>query len=373
MKPIELLPVLSILLGVAITSPNPAAAQSETGQLRPDQPVAESNIHSSEVVKDELEDDEYDFAILRKIDTSPSFALRATRNGAATRGASKARSLVNFMLDTRGTDWSKEGADVAIDKKSDVSSETTKFYEDQIHRDDLHWQVVSLIARIASALGDDSTPGSRDRAVADVNRLQQLIGVAETDIVMKWFVGREAESARSEIPKTVRFDLPRILDAQDLMKAAALEQDSVIAALKKELLPYALKGKGKRVATKVAYSALGAAAFVPNWIAPIAELSFLSTMMANGGPEQDKLLKELYYSKRLERRYDLVEKELNLALNSREISVASGNAPLYRFSRELTEYLCGEDMERRLFPDDNAPGANELSMKSAVLQERSGD
>ncbi|MBS1997598.1 MAG: hypothetical protein JSS86_14855 [Cyanobacteria bacterium SZAS LIN-2] len=312
-------PVLSTLLALACSTPGVIAAEN-------------------------------DFSILQRIDTAPTYGLPSLGNAAKPVNG-KARSLMNFVFDTRGTDWSKEGADVAIDTTSDVTSDTTAFYRDQVHRDELHWQVVSLIARIASGLGDHA--GESQSAIKSVSQLRGLIGDVETDAVMTWLSGPDIEHARSKIPQTSKFDLPHILDAQDVMLTAALDRDSVISDVKKELSPYANKSKGKRTATKIAYSTLGVAAFVPNLIAPIAETSFLGTMMANGGPEQDKLLKEIYYAKRLEKRRDLIQRQLNLALNTREISLATANAPLYHFSRRLTQYLCGEDIERQLFPEED--------------------
>ena len=350
--------LLSISLAMACSVPGAMVAASEK-----ELPAGGKLELSKDVYGGQKE--ECDFSILKKIDTSPIFGLEPT-HVAAKRGTSKARSLVNFMLDTRGTDWSKEGADVAIDKNSDVSSDTTSFYRDQVHRDALHWQVISLIAKIASALGDGV--GESDSAIQSVSHLRNLIGDTETDTVMRWLSGQDIENVKSEIPKTIEFDLPHILDAQEVMLSAALDKDSVIASVKKELLPYTNKAKGRRVATKIAYSTLGAAAFVPNWIAPLAETSFLGTMMANGGPEQDKLLKELYYAKRLEKRRDLIQRELNLALNTREISVATANAPLYHFSRELTEYLCGEGMERRLFPEETSSLSSETNTATGIAE-----
>lgn len=349
--------LLSISVAMACSMPGAMEAASEK------EIPAGVKLELSKDLSGDQEAEECDFLILKKIDTSPIFGLQ-TRN--ATRGTSKAKSLVNFMFDTRGTDWSKEGADVAIDKNSEVSSDTTSFYRDQVHRDDLHWQVISLIAKIASALGDGVAESQS--AIQSVSQLRNLIGDVETDTVMTWLSGQDIENVKSEIPKTVRFDLPHILDAQEVMLSAALDRDSVLASVKQELLPYANKGKGKRVATKIAYSTLGAAAFVPNWIAPLAETSFLGTMMANGGPEQDKLLKEIYYAKRLEKRRDLIQRELNLALNTREISVATANAPLYHFSRELTEYLCGEDMERRLFPEETSSVSSDSNAATGIAE-----
>ncbi len=320
-----------------------------------------------EVKVDERKDD-CDFAILEEIDTSPVYALERAQSGATAKGSSKARSLVNFMFDTRGSDWSKEGADIAVHGKSEITSDSTSLYRDQMHRDELHWRVSSLIAMIASALGknESGSDAASQPAVNYVAELRSLIGDAETDAVMKWLTGSDIDRVKTEIPGTEKLDLPKILEAQDIMLEAALNKDLVMASVKKELLPYANKGKGKRIATKVAYSTLGMAAFVPNWIAPVAEATFLGTMMANGGPEQDKLLKELYLAKRIGKRTELLQRELNLALNSRAISLATCNGPLYKFAREFTEYLCGEEMESRLFPQEiSRLGQNKSTVRTA--------
>lgn len=331
---------LSAAVGYTVV---PATAWDVPGNSPPTQ--IEVNVNES--------DDEC-FGILTKIDTSPVYGMDAGKKGVTSKGStSKAKSLVNFMFDTRGSDWSKEGADIAVHGTSDITSDSTRFYRDQMHRDELHWRVITLIAMIANGLGKAQPSDAQSHTVIGyVTELRGLIGDGETDDILKWLTGSDTDRSQSDLRRSETLDLPKVLEAQDAMLEAALNKDIVIASARKELQPYANKTKSRRVATKIAYSTLGMAAFVPNWIAPIAESTFLGTMMANGGPEQDKLLKELYFAKRISKRTELLQRQLNLALDCRAISVATNNGTLYKFAREFTEYMCGETMETALFPGE---------------------
>jgi hypothetical protein len=64
-------------------------------------------------------------------------------------------------------------------------------------------------------------------------------------------------------------------------------------------------------------------------------------MFANGGPEQDKLLKEIYLGKLLERRRMLITDEIRTALDAYEIAGAKNNTVLQYGACMLLRHLCG--------------------------------
>jgi hypothetical protein len=284
-------------------------------------------------------------SILNKIDTSPAFGMTSPNPGSSKKNG--ARKVFNYILDTRGSDVSKEGADIATDKVSDVRSSTTEFYRSQLKRDELHWQVVTLIARIASLFGQsEKTPAD---TVGYVNGLRILIGEEETEIVLTTLTSSGIDQARRELANVRPLDLPQTLDLEEAMLASALEMDPILASVRQELQPYNNISKDRRTTTKVTYTGLEIAGFVPTIVAPIAQTALLGVVMANGGSEQDKLLKEVYFAKRYEKRRELVQKELRLALDARQIGIASKNATLYHFGQELTKHLCGDQLALHLF------------------------
>ncbi len=56
-----------------------------------------------------------------------------------------------------------------------------------------------------------------------------------------------------------------------------------------------------------------------------------------GGPETDKIIKELYFDKCLESRSRLIGESMHVALDAYEMAVQSGNSELYTCSKILIE------------------------------------
>jgi hypothetical protein len=287
------------------------------------------------------------FSVLNDIDTSPYYGIGGP---GAKRGAKGARKVANYVLDTRGTDSSKEGADVVLDMVSDVSSETTPYYRDQIHRDDLHWQAVCLMARIAGALGKPLTES--DTMVTCVSQLRELVGDNATESIVRGLSDSEVEAAHYEMQGNRQFDLVHFLSAQDAMMVSALDHDSIIGSVRKDLQRYNGWSDTRRSGTKVLYTSLQVAGFMPNLLAPIAQTTMFGAVMANGGTEQDKLLKEVYYAKRFDKRRDLLRKQIELALRSRDTAIATRNPSLYHFAKELTRATCGDELTSHLFASE---------------------
>jgi len=284
------------------------------------------------------------FSILNDIDTSPYYGLGGPT---ARRGAKGARKVANYVLDTRGTDCSKEGADLVLDMVSDVNSDTTPYYRDQLHRDDVHWQTVCLMARIAGALGKPAT--ECDTMVNCVSQLRQIVGDAATESIIRGLSDSEVETSCLEMQGSRQFDLVHFLNAQDAMMVAAVDHDAIIGSVRRDLQRYNGWTDARRTATKGLYTSLQVAGFMPNILAPIAQTTLFGAVMANGGTEQDKLLKEVYYAKRFEKRRDLLHKQIDLALRSRDTAIATHNPALYHFSKQLTRATCGDELASHLF------------------------
>jgi len=76
--------------------------------------------------------------------------------------------------------------------------------------------------------------------------------------------------------------------------------------------------------------------------APIAETTLLTFMTVTGGPEQDKLLKEVYLSKCLQSRANLINEKAHLAVDCYDMAVLTKNAPLLSCTKDLIRQMTNE-------------------------------
>ena len=82
----------------------------------------------------------------------------------------------------------------------------------------------------------------------------------------------------------------------------------------------------------------------PGWGIPIAlELINAGYIMATGGPEENKLVKELYYDKRVESRYRVINEETTLALTQYQAAIHTRNPALLMCCESVLTQLAGSD------------------------------
>src|SRR5205085_1048957 len=100
--------------------------------------------------------------------------------------------------------------------------------------------------------------------------------------------------------------------------------------------------RAKRAAGHVMETALGAAALAPNVIGSGAQVGLMFFEMATGGPEDTKLLKELYLNKRFDSRFSTINEETHLALNNYQLAVLTHNPVLLAYSQYWLQQLAGD-------------------------------
>ena len=293
-------------------------------------------------------------SLLDDINYENRFSSQETQNKSKSVAASKTKSLVDYVFDTRGADWSTEAAEIIVQCKSQFESESSNKYLDFAYRTDLRWQIDCLIAKIADEISLTNTSADKDSSQdisQNIATLSKLIGEDRTYKIINWLTIDLMAPESAIYDKTKPPDISNTLDLHSQILASAINQDPLLKKAKTELDPYLSKTKKQQLATKIAYSSLGIAAFVPNLLAPIAETTLISTMMSNGGPEQDKLLKELYLAKQIALREAMLDRETNLALHCYSLGLASKNSALLKYSQALSEYISGHSI-KALNPSD---------------------
>src|SRR5690606_13528977 len=98
---------------------------------------------------------------------------------------------------------------------------------------------------------------------------------------------------------------------------------------------YNKRSKAMMVTSSVVQTLLGAASLTPTFIGPAAKTALVTFIMATGGPEQAKLMKELYLDKRLESRWKVLNEETHLALDNYQLAILTRNPVLLGCSESV--------------------------------------
>jgi hypothetical protein len=155
-----------------------------------------------------------------------------------------------------------------------------------------------------------------------------------------------------------------------LISEAAVENDPVIKDLLIRLHKFNGRSKFARVSAKLVYTTLGLAQFAPTFIAPAAGLSLIAFMQATGGPEQDKLLREMYLYKCLESRYKTIGEEAHIIVTNAQVAALSDNKPLAACSSDLVDRLAGKSVIAKVFPNsqDKEVALTKVSEKGGEVE-----
>jgi hypothetical protein len=262
-------------------------------------------------------------------------------------------SIGNFALDLRGFDWSIESANVALEENGYNRSANAKEFIKRKSFDQKELELLYGIFQIAEGLGFPA--GEKQTQIVDssAEKLGALIGKARTEEVLI----RLFANANQPSPPMVdeNWSVEENRRKLERLVSAAIENDAVIKNLLGRMHKYNSHGNLARISAKVVYTTLGIASFTPTFVAPAAEASLLAFITATGGPEQDKLLREMYLQKCLESRYKTITEEAHLVLTSAQLASFTGNSSLRNCSVDLARHMTDESVVQELFPHYELP------------------
>jgi hypothetical protein len=271
-------------------------------------------------------------------DKSASLNAPTSKYGPIKKAASSAVSLVNFVFDVRGFDWSKEGANAILEEKLKPKSEAAREFLRHHAEDEFELSVVAATLQLASVEGKDV-----NKTKEATDNLAKLIGSEETSRLHdKFKLDSTANGgAISEADKASVDVLQKYARLKTVLEAAS-ETDPVVETMTQRLHKYNHRNKFLQVTAKVVYVTCGVAAFAPSLIAPVAGTTLLTFMTLTGGPEQDKLLKEVYLSKCLQSRANLINEKAHLAVDCYDMAVLTKNEHLLACSKDLIRQMTNE-------------------------------
>lgn len=269
-----------------------------------------------------------------------------------------ATSLAAFMLDTRGFDWSKEGADLVLGQKQ-WNSESGKEFLARMKQDRKEANTIQNIMQLAASMDRDPEKTAKAR--------EALVGIIGEEQTQKIY-DEIAALPGAELPadrEKLAWDINERKEKLTAILEKSAAQDKVLQGLGTKLSKYNHRSKAMQVFAKVAYTSLGIAAFSPTLVAPIAETALLTFMYASGGPEQDKLLRELYLSKMMQSRCDLTNEKAQMVVSSADLALLTNNKRLYAWSKELLSSMTDKQTSESLFAKSSADSSKKLAKEDA--------
>lgn len=284
-------------------------------------------------------------------------------HGITGKVAATTRQVVQMATEYRGFELSSEAADVILDEKIRLKSQSSVDYAQQKNLDEYHTKIYSGLMHMAQGLGM-SDAGRRSKIVEQAtSTLKEVVGEEEAQKTARLMT---AWSEQIVVPpsylKQESLDVMEIQGKIDVLVKQALGTDPVVSYVRRVLHRYNVHKDIVRASAKVINTTLSFAMYSPTVVAPAAQLAAFVYSMSTGGPEETKLLKELYLDKRLDSRYKRVNTEVGQALNGYNAAVLTQNPTLLAFTESMMSAISGEDAT-----------ANVLGNKPLVARKSSRD
>lgn len=240
------------------------------------------------------------------------------------------KDALNYLLPYRGFGPSAEAGDLILNDTVKIKSLASARYVKQRIIDETHLQVMTAVMELAS----------------DINKPENLVPLAG-------LVGdAQANEIRDILLTHVNDSVPSstwdVLEKQrryKLLVKSVVAQDKVVSDITVQLNKYNKKSKLSMNTSKILEPVLAALSLTPNMIGPGAKMALTSYVMVTGGPEQDKLLKELYLDRSLQSRLNLIAEEAHTALDSYYTAMNTHNPVLYYASDALIGQMLSEYKE----------------------------
>ena len=290
------------------------------------------------------------FEAIGELDFQKEARIRRSALPQLLHGAgSAAMSLANFVFDLRGFDYSVEGADAALnsDKHHVIArSDGAKEFEARKKIDAAHMKIVSGVLQMAEGLG--GTDARSQKLVADAQKsLSEILGADRAANVLD-VLSKCKDSAYANPLVGEAWDMEQKTEKLETMAKAAVMTDPVVEDIRHRLGKYN-RSKAARYAAKTVYSVCNIAEFTPTLAAPAGNIAFLVYMMMTGGPEQDKLLKEIYLAKCLDSRTNLLTEQSHMVVESYHVALLKKNPLLLSVSESLLKQMSGQECVAQVF------------------------
>lgn len=265
------------------------------------------------------------------------------------RVVAEAKDTADYLVPYRGFGPSSEAGDIILDEKVKLKSRASAEYARQRHIDEMHVKVVSNVMQIAMGLGTPDKARSEQTIAQGYSSLKELVGAEETERTLELL---NTWMREINVPDSVysqgAWDVATRQEKYKTVLAKALEDDPILHQITKRLHKYNHRSKFARASSHVVQTVLGTAALTPSFVGPAAKAALVAFVMATGGPEQCKLLKELYLDKRFESRWKVLNEEAHLALENYHVAILTKNPVLLACSESIIDQMTGTDTAEKV-------------------------
>lgn len=269
-----------------------------------------------------------------------------------SRIAASAMNSLNFTIPNRGFNPSIEAGNVVTGENMQIKSLAAAELARQKQVDELHVKVVASVMQIAMGMGMSDHVKGQQKVNAEFNSLRTLVGEEDATNTMKalteWSKHAQLKAHDSAFNHTV-WDVNEQREKKLTVMTTALNSDPVVSDVMRRLHKYNQRSKFARVSSRVVQATLGTIALGPDFIGAGGRIALGAFVAATGGPEQDKIMKELYLGERLDSRSHVLNSEIQLAMENYQLGKLTRNAVLMAAAEAVIQQMAGPELLPEVF------------------------
>jgi len=266
------------------------------------------------------------------------------------RAIAQSKDTADYIVPFRGNGPSSEAGDVILGEQVKIKSRASSEYARQRHVDEVHLRITSDVIQISMGLGMLDAANSRPMIDAGMASLKEMVGDEQAERTLSMLT-QWSQTVR--IPEAVFtqpvWDVSSKRAKIQQIVAEAVKVDPVLDDITKRVHKYNQHSKLQRASSHIIQSTLGVASLTPDFIGPAAKAALVAYVMSTGGPEQCKLLKELYLDKRFDSRWKCLNEQAHLAVENYEVGLLTHNVVLLAGTESLVEHMAGRSTVKKVF------------------------
>jgi len=261
-----------------------------------------------------------------------------------TRFVGRSKDMLQYMTAYQGFESSSEAADVILEEKLKLKHRAAVEFVRQKQLDAAHVKLTYAVMQLAMGLG--FTDDTKKRVAVDKSRKEMIPLVGEEE-ASKIVESMTAWSRQLKVPESsLKHEPWDVLTARNKsaeILAYSLRSDSVVKFIEARLHRYNHISNFSRVTSKLVNTSLSIIAFSPTFASPAAQAAQFVYVACTGGPEEKKLLKEVYLDRCFESRFERLNQEIALIVNNYNHAILTQNPVLFSCTQSLMEGLTDAD------------------------------
>jgi hypothetical protein len=257
----------------------------------------------------------------------------------------RSKGMLQYATSYQGFESSSEGADVILEEKLKLKSASAVEFVRQRRMDAAHLQLTCAVMEVATGLGL-SDEARRDQVIqAGMQEMTPLVGEEEAaktlQLLTNW-------SKQIKIPEEGFAREPWDVLAQRQksreMLASSLRDDDVVKSIETRLHKFNRHSNFSRATAKFVNTTLSLIAFSPTMASPAAQAAQFVYVSCTGGPEEKKLLKEVYLDRCFESRFERLSQESMMSINNYNCAVLTRNPVLFACTQAVIDKMTNPEV-----------------------------